>query len=411
MDAGNFTSNKLSKVILFQETLNKLTIMKPLSYFFSFLIFTLLITHHGISQTNTFPSSGSVGIGTTSPSSKLDVYNTVTNWAGWFRNNTGSDVRLAYPGGYGIFINTNVSTNPYLMHLCENSNTVFIVKKDKNIGIGTSSPAYTFEVNGEGTSNIELYVNGRIKSSGNNSGYWADNVFFGKTGNNLGLFNAGWHLQVASSGKVGIGTNTPQGKLQVADNINGLHRIYFDNFSSESERRVDIRLGVGSTGTEALYIGTDKRIGGFGAYIDNRTEEDLRFKKNGVDQLVINTSGYVGIGTSTPTSELSVNGIITTKEVKVDISGWPDYVFKENYSLMDLTDLDRFIKGKKHLPDIPNATEIEEAGLVLGEMNKLLLKKLEEMTLYMIQLNKEINKLKKEIVSITEKSGTDDHQK
>lgn len=113
---------------------------------------------------------------------------------------------------------------------------------------------------------------------------------------------------------------------------------------------------------------------------------------------VLNYTGNVGIGTSIPDEKLTVKGKIHTQEVRVDMSGplVPDYVFAENYKLKSLQEVDDYIKENKHLPEIPSAQEIEKNGLMLAEMNMNLLKKIEEMTLYMIEQSKEIEVLKKE---------------
>ncbi len=98
-------------------------------------------------------------------------------------------------------------------------------------------------------------------------------------------------------------------------------------------------------------------------------------------------SGFVGIGTTCPDEELSVNGKIHVKdEIKVDLNGgWCDYVFDEGYKLISLNDLNCFIRVNKHLPEIPTSDEVNKTGIKLAEMNKLLLKKVEELTLYMIE--------------------------
>ena len=120
------------------------------------------------------------------------------------------------------------------------------------------------------------------------------------------------------------------------------------------------------------------------------------------------SGGNVRIGTATPTEKLSVNGKIRAKELKVETANWPDYVFGSSYSLPDLKETEQFIKENKHLPEIPSAAEVKENGIELGEMNAKLLKKIEELTLYIIEIQKadeqrdnvintlqqEINKLK-----------------
>ncbi|WP_448105180.1 hypothetical protein [Pedobacter panaciterrae] len=101
-------------------------------------------------------------------------------------------------------------------------------------------------------------------------------------------------------------------------------------------------------------------------------------------------NGNVGIGTTTPNAKLAVNGRIRAQEIKVEIADWPDYVFAEDYQLPSLQQTEKHIKEKGHLPGIPSAEEVKANGVDLGEMNAKLLKKMEEMTLIMIQLNKKV---------------------
>ncbi len=100
--------------------------------------------------------------------------------------------------------------------------------------------------------------------------------------------------------------------------------------------------------------------------------------------------GNVGIGTTTPDEKLSVNGNIHSKEVRVDLNGWPDYVFAEAYKLPTLRKVENYIKRKGHLKNIPSAKEVAEKGVLIGDMNAKLLLKIEELTLYIIQQQKDI---------------------
>ncbi|MGJ8733387.1 MAG: hypothetical protein ACSHW4_09575 [Cellulophaga sp.] len=103
------------------------------------------------------------------------------------------------------------------------------------------------------------------------------------------------------------------------------------------------------------------------------------------------TTGDVGIGTNKPDSKLTVKGKIHAEEIKVDLAvPAPDYVFKEDYNLLSLEEVQQHIKEKGHLPNIPSAKEFEENGLELGVMNMKLLEKIEELTLYIIKQHKEI---------------------
>ncbi len=112
---------------------------------------------------------------------------------------------------------------------------------------------------------------------------------------------------------------------------------------------------------------------------------------------VASYTGDVAVGTGTvPTGyKMAIDGKLITEEVKVQLSGnWPDYVFKEEYDLPTLEEVQKHIKEKGHLPNIPSAKEAEANGVELGEMNKLLLEKVEELTLYILQQQKEIEQLK-----------------
>ncbi|MNW92953.1 hypothetical protein D3C86_223100 [compost metagenome] len=94
---------------------------------------------------------------------------------------------------------------------------------------------------------------------------------------------------------------------------------------------------------------------------------------------------------------MSVKGNIRAQEVKVETANWPDYVFEDDYQLPSLTETATFIEKNKHLPGVPKAAEVAEDGLSLGEMNKILLKKVEELTLHMIDKDKRIEALEKKL--------------
>lgn len=113
--------------------------------------------------------------------------------------------------------------------------------------------------------------------------------------------------------------------------------------------------------------------------------------------------GTLHVHSATQVSE-GVSGIsanrtsLQAKEIKVTISGndWPDYVFGDGFALPTLEQTEEYIKDNGHLPGVPSAKEIEEQGLNLGEMNKILMQKVEELTLQVIELNKKVKELKGE---------------
>lgn len=113
-----------------------------------------------------------------------------------------------------------------------------------------------------------------------------------------------------------------------------------------------------------------------------------------------NTFGKVGIGTTTPQSELAVNGTITAKALNLTMTGWPDYVFANGYKRMGLDETEKYIDEHKHLPGVPSAQEIESNGLNVGEMNRIMMEKIEEITLHLIEIKKENDEMKKENVEL-----------
>ncbi len=107
-----------------------------------------------------------------------------------------------------------------------------------------------------------------------------------------------------------------------------------------------------------------------------------------VGQAQAPTTFGVGTGTENP------NGSLKVKDLRVTLTDWSDFVFDDGYRLMPLGEVERYIDANRHLPDIPSAQEVEEEGVDVGEMNKLLLQKVEELTLYIIDLQKQIDELK-----------------
>ena len=105
----------------------------------------------------------------------------------------------------------------------------------------------------------------------------------------------------------------------------------------------------------------------------------------------------MGIGIEDPNSKLVVDGKINSEEVNVEIINGPDYVFEPDYDLRTLEETKAYIAQYKHLPEIPSAKEMEANGVDLGEMNMLLLKKIEELTLHQIQLLERLEQAEKEL--------------
>ncbi|MBK5723120.1 hypothetical protein JGH11_19825 [Dysgonomonas sp. Marseille-P4677] len=119
-----------------------------------------------------------------------------------------------------------------------------------------------------------------------------------------------------------------------------------------------------------------------------------------IERMRITPEGNIGIGISFPTYKLEVAGVIRSKEVKIEATGWSDFVFAKYYRLPSLQSVEQHINNKGHLPDIPSEREVIENGINVGVMQAKLLQKIEELTLYVIDLKKKNEKLEKRVVEL-----------
>jgi hypothetical protein len=118
--------------------------------------------------------------------------------------------------------------------------------------------------------------------------------------------------------------------------------------------------------------------------------------QDNTSNVFITPSGNVGIGKNNPTDKLEVNGQIHAKSVKVNLKEWADYVFEDGYDLTRLREIEKYINTYGHLPEVPTTEEVQQNGIELGQMNTLLLKKIEELTLHLIEKDHQVEKLQKQ---------------
>ncbi len=268
------------------------------------------------------------------------------------------------------------------------------------VGIGTSTPAYPLMVAGD----LGFYGSGLDGSVYQRATIYANtaNHFLieaPKTSSDTKLniaFNwrgggpTPFFIQ-GSNGNVGINSTSPYQKLTV----NGVLGIYGSGLDGSALQHTSIYSDV----SNGLLIEAPKTSSG--------TKLDISFNWRGggtVPFIIKASNSYIGLGTANPDEKLTVKGKVHAEEVRVDLSvPGPDYVFEKDYDLLPLKDLEAYVTSNKHLPEVPSSSEMMEKGLELKEMNLLLLKKVEELTLHLIEANKKIDGLSEEVKELKKK--------
>ena len=322
-----------------------------------------------------------------------------------------------------------------------NTNQLFVQKSTGFIGLGTNTPGVPLDVkstsgyigrfNGGNNMYLSLLENDVYRGYlGSFSGNAADVDFGTGAGNTSGGINltiqAIPKVTIDSMGNVGVGNTTPTSRLDVSGNSASTSSVVnvLSNYVGSSDVRGITSYSKASDGWGYGMQGTGGYIGGYfqsdaGAYASSGY--GVYGIANGTAGTRIGVYGYAYGGTvnnwggyfpvKTYTSELrvggeqgatgyvaSINGKLIATEVRVQpTANWPDYVFGKDHVLMSLEELENKINAEKHLPGIPAATDVKENGLMLGEMQTKQMEKIEELTLYVIELGKQNKELKNEI--------------
>ncbi|MES2775796.1 MAG: hypothetical protein V4722_16600 [Bacteroidota bacterium] len=203
------------------------------------------------------------------------------------------------------------------------------------------------------------------------------------------------------TGRIGISPyTTPEAPLHIKDMLDQAHTVIID--------ADDPLISIRKSGVDKSFIqqvDDDIKIG------TNASNDRGRFivRTNGSDKLWVDSIGYVTIGgrigpTLSGPYKLAVKGKIAATDFNVvAVGSWPDYVFADDYKLRTLEETEAFIKVNKHLPNIPAAAVVEKEGIALGDMQKRMMEKIEELTLYLIDSKKEINELKQKVQALQSK--------
>jgi hypothetical protein len=361
--------------------------------------------------------NGNVGIGTTDPQAKLDVFKNATSngndlianfkreeaatgGSGIVRIGNHNSADLEINSGYtrvghrfGAYADFNiVNNNPGgvygAINFVTNGTTRMAISANGNIGIGTMTPAGKLDLV-DNNQHLSFLLNQKL------TGIWPASA----DANTMTIQSSGIHagnlafatgnsevIRITSGSNVGIGTTTPSAKLDIESSILLSYGAPTYGIGIKS-------TGVGGGGWARRYgfmkNSDNSLLGGFGAF---GGENSLSYYWVGSEYdtpyMVWNTSGNVGIGTTNPAFKLDVLGTIRAKEVLVNLDGGADFVFEKDYKLLPIEHVANYVQENKHLPDIPSANEMVKNGVSMGDMQVKLLQKVEELTLYAIQQDK-----------------------
>jgi hypothetical protein len=338
------------------------------------------VSNNNFNSTNT----GNIGInGTvTASDAKLTITGESSVWPLSLKNSgaggtnwiVGSSANAWATGG-GKFLICNTSSS---------ADAAFTIDAAKNVGINKTSPAYKLDVNGAVNATSYL-LNGAPFTTSSQWTTSSSNIYF-------------------NTGSVGVGTATPNAayKLDVAGPVNASQlflngtpitltqwttsssNIYFNTGS----------VGVGTSTPNAAYkLDVAGPINASQLFLNGTPITPTQWTTTSGSNINYNGAGVVSIGTTrTPAGyKLAIGGKAIAEEVVVMLQGnWPDYVFEEDYKLPSLLELEKFVRENKHLPGVPTAEEVKTSGIAVGEMNALLLSKVEELTLLLIEQQKQL---------------------
>ncbi|MGA6119313.1 hypothetical protein [Sphingobacterium anhuiense] len=318
---------------------------------------------------------------------------------------------LSEARGQSAYLNVQDTRNNPSLPSDYNGVLKFNFKSGNTIGFPLSTYAYT------------LGLRGWADDSGGPSHEFAflPTKLYLRSGTTAGGWQAWRELLIANTaGNFGIGTETPGEKFEIATGYLKIGASAFGNYQNSSPRNFS---NFGSDGHGSLIVGSN-------VMVENSSTNHSRLKiaqdhqtlagaaivipGNGQNnqgaiifhtsapavtqgdkpfdspRMIINAAGNVGIGTISPQELLSVKGNIRAHQIKVETSNWPDYVFKDDYEVPTLVETEKFIRENGHLPEVPKAETVEKEGYSLNDMDKILLKKVEELTLILIEKDKQL---------------------
>lgn len=339
-------------------------------------------------QTNTFPSSGSVGIGTTSPGELLSVSGTnVKPIIGGNTSHTALYSTYNSQDNTALEINGSAGVN--------NGSAWLVLSNSGSTSVGSNPGLIAFVLPTTSGSEKRVAEIGTIVTA-NSSSTVTGCLTFNTT--NGGTYTE--KMRVTADGLIGINVDEPEAVLHVVKNSVGGSggTLFLDNKASSA---------VGN----ATEIAFSNDIGGSyagvsGSRIKSITQNalsgaaDLTFTTwNGTveaEKMRVTNSGNVGIGTTSPSYKLTVSGTVRASQFISDTTTYADFVFKPEYQLPSLEEVEKCIQQNGHLPGVPSEADARRDGIDVVALQVTLLQKIEELTLHAIEHQKQITALKAE---------------
>jgi len=325
---------------------------------------------------NSYLNGGNVGIGTTAPTGRLEV-------AGLPANADASLVLNPYGSGYISKFVSYASANGQTLSLIHNAINALSIDHTGNIGVGTTTPAQKLTINGGGIGFDWNSTDKKLYSPNDGDLEWMTHN--GATVHGFAVSHQGTKIvylningnSYFNGGNVGIGTGSPEELLEIKS-VKPVQTFHEPGIAS-------FKIGV-DNGIFKI-VGMDN---GFGGHTG-----DFSDRNNG-QGFSMDNLGRIGVGTyDTKGYRFAVAGNAIAESMTVKLqANWPDYVLEKDYVLMPLPEVKTYISQNQHLPEMPSEKEVAEKGLNLGEINKLLTKKVEELTLYLISKDEEIKNIR-----------------
>lgn len=370
--------------------------MKQITYLL--ILSALFLASQLVAQENTISENGNIGIGTTTPNARLQVAGSARFDSTVVANDSVSMTRNVAIGGdlkvggkvyfpnipvmNGIHDESIVFSGPnglttfsvaglkdvMYSSICDlaggitespswanGPNKIFVQCPEIFVGIGTNTPARNLDVVGNTKVSGHLWSNGSLSIGSD--------------------FNPFSKLSIMNTNATAVIQGSAVG------NTKPYQRLMFFEYNNPDTKILEVVNTA--TGRTPFSLKADGAMD-----IDNGVANILHLGANGMFSI---SNGVQ------KTFVVEASGLTRARKIKVDADVWADYVFEDNYLLMPLTELENFLKEHKHLPSIPSEKVMKEEGIDVAEMNVKMMEKIEELTLYLIQQNKELEQLKAEL--------------